>query len=335
MKNKKKVLVIRFSSIGDIVLTTSFLNSLRQLYGSVEIHYLTLEKFSSILELQPDIDRLVILNGRTATKGLFKMNGYIHSSKYDKIYDLHGSIRSRIITFGLNKITTRVKKPRFLRFMLFQFHINMFSKNYSSITMYHQCLQNYDLLKIPRTNLRVSNQEKLTAQSMIERLGIDQDFIVLVPGAAWPQKQWQVNKYNHVINKIIDETDKKIVMLGSKDDRICNSISKVNARVIDYSGKTNLREAMAIISISNTVFGSDTGLLHIAESLGKKISMILGPTSKETGGGVSNAGSINIESEIWCRPCSQNGKSECYRSIQYCMDGIHTKKVVESVVERV
>ena len=81
MENKKKILVIRFSSIGDIVLTTSFLNSVRQLHDRVEIHYLTLEKFSSILELQPDIDRLIILNGNAAAKDLFKMNTYIQSSK--------------------------------------------------------------------------------------------------------------------------------------------------------------------------------------------------------------------------------------------------------------
>ena len=334
MKNKERVLVIRFSSIGDIVLTTSFLNSVKKSNDNVEIHYLTLDKFSSILELQPDIDRLIILNSNSTAKNLFKMNKYIQSSKYNRIYDLHGSIRSRIITFGLNKITTRVKKPRFLRFMLFQFHINMFPKNYSSIIMYHQCLQDYELLEIPRTNLRLSNQEKLAAQSTLENLGIEEDFIVLVPGAAWPQKQWQVNKYNLSINNIIDETDKKIIMLGSKDDMICKRISKINAKVIDYSGMTNLREAMAIISISNTVFGSDTGLLHIAESLGKKVSMILGPTSKETGGGVSNTGSINIESDIWCRPCSQNGQSECFRSTQYCMDGIPTSKVIQSVAER-
>ena len=91
---------------------------------------------------------------------------------------------------------------------------------------------------------------------------------------------------------------------------------------------------MAIISNAHTVFGSDTGLLHIAESLGKKISMILGPTSKETGGGVSNKGSINIESDIWCRPCSQNGQAECFRTTKYCMDDIPTSKVVKSVVER-
>ena len=200
--------------------------------------------------------------------------------------------------------------------------------------MYHQCLQGSNLLEIPTTNLRVSNQEKIVAKLNLENLGITSDFIVLVPGAAWPQKQWQVDKYNHTINKIIDKTDKKIIMLGSKDDIICKLISRINTKVIDYSGKTNLREAMAIISNSQTVFGSDTGLLHIAESLGKKISMILGPTSKETGGGVSNKGSINIESDIWCRPCSQSGQSECFRSSQFCMDGIPTSKVVKSVVER-
>jgi len=334
MKNKEKVLVIRFSSIGDIVLTTSFLNSIKKSNKNVEIHFLTLDKFSSILELQPDIDRLIILNSNLPAKGLFKMRKYIRSLKYNRIYDLHGSIRSKIITFGFNKITTRVNKPRFLRFMLFQFHINMFPEKYSSRTMYHQCLEDYNPLEMPKTNLRVSNQEKLTAKLQLENLGINTDFIVLVPGAAWPQKQWLVNKYNHTINKIIDETDKRVIMLGSKDDIICKRISKVNSNVIDFSGKTNLREAMAIISNSHTVFGSDTGLLHIAESLGKKVSMILGPTSKETGGGVSNTNSINIESDIWCRPCSQNGKSECYRSTQYCMDSIPANKVVKSVVER-
>ena len=76
MKNKEKVLVIRFSSIGDIVLTTSFLNSVKKSNDNVEIHYLTLDKFSSILELQPDIDRLIILNGNSNAKDLFKMNEY-------------------------------------------------------------------------------------------------------------------------------------------------------------------------------------------------------------------------------------------------------------------
>ena len=95
---------------------------------------------------------------------------------------------------------------------------------------------------------------------------------------------------------------------GSEKDEINDSLAKINNNVINLSGKTNLRQAMSILSLSKVVFGSDTGLLHIAEALGITVNMILGPTSKETGGGVNLKSSKNIEVDIWCRPCSKNGR---------------------------
>ena len=334
MKFNLKFLVIRFSSIGDIVLTTSLLKSIKTTYKNVEIHYLTLDKFSSILEIHPNIDRIIVLNSDSGSTELMQLNRYIKLSEYDKVFDLHGSIRSRIVTLGLSKITTRVKKPRISRFFLYQFHINMFPKKYSAQVMYHQCIQGYDMASIPDTLLVVSKVEKRFAKSILKEIGIDSNFIVLVPGAAWPQKQWQVEKYNNVINEINRLTNKKIIMLGTKNDEICKDISLINDSVVDYSGKTGLRQAMAVISLSDSVFGSDTGLLHIAEALGKHVSMILGPTSTETGGGVSLKDSTNIETDIWCRPCSQNGKKKCYRTRQYCIELISTDMVTNSVIER-
>ena len=334
MKFNLKFLVIRFSSIGDIVLTTSLLKSIKTTYKNVEIHYLTLDKFSSMLEIHPNIDRIIVLNSDSGSTELMQLNRYIKLSEYDKVFDLHGSIRSRIVTLGLSKITTRVKKPRISRFFLYQFHINMFPKKYSTQAMYHQCLQDYDMASIPDTLLVVSKVEKRFARSILKKIEIDSNFIVMVPGAAWPQKQWQVEQYNNVINEINRLTNKKIIMLGTKNDKICKHISLMNDSVVDYSGKTDLRQAMAVISLSDSVFGSDTGLLHIAEALGKHVSMILGPTSTETGGGVSLKESINIETNIWCRPCSQNGKQKCYRTRQYCMELISTDMVTNSVIER-
>ena len=334
MKFNLKFLVIRFSSIGDIVLTTSLLKSIKTTYKNVEIHYLTLDKFSSILEIHPNIDRIIVLNSDSGSTELMQLNRYIKLSEYDKVFDLHGSIRSRIVTLGLSKITTRVKKPRISRFFLYQFHVNMFPKGYSSQVMYHQCLQNYDMDSMPDTLLVVSKVEKRFARSILKEIEIDSNFIVMVPGAAWPQKQWQVEKYNNVINEINRLTNKKIIMLGTKNDEICKHISLMNDSVVDYSGKTDLRQAMAVISLSDSVFGSDTGLLHIAEALGKHVSIILGPTSTDTGGGVSLKESTNIEKDIWCRPCSQNGKQKCYRTRQYCMELISTDMVTNSVIER-
>ena len=127
-----KILVIRFSSIGDIVLTTSFIATLKKTFPNFEIHYLTLDKFSSILEFHPKIDRVIELNSKSSLKDLLEFNKFIKSSNYNRIFDLHGSIRSRIITKGIGQSISRVKKPRFLRFILFQFHINMFPLNFSA-----------------------------------------------------------------------------------------------------------------------------------------------------------------------------------------------------------
>ena len=334
LRRSTKILVIRFSSIGDIVLTTSFLKSIKIKYNNPEIHFLTLERFSSILEMQPDIDRIIELNSEAGIKGLIELSGYIKSSQYDKVFDLHGSIRSKIITLGLNNITSKVKKPRLLRLFLFQLHLNLFPEGYSASAMYHECIDNYDTLSIPKTELIVSNIEKKSAISILNDRGAKDKFIVMVPGAAWPQKQWQINKYSKVIDEILRRTKKTVVMLGTLNDKICKEISLINNNVIDLSGKTDIRQAMAIISLSDTVFGSDTGLLHIAEALDKRVVMILGPTSTETGGGVSLNESINIETNLWCRPCSQNGKQECFRSTQYCMDLIPTNKVIKSILER-
>jgi len=334
MRRSTKILVIRFSSIGDIVLTTSFLKSIKTKYDNPEIHFLTLEKFSSILEMQPDIDRIIELNSAIGIKGLIELNGYVKSSQYDKIFDLHGSIRARIVTLGLNNITSKVKKPRFLRFLLFQFHISLFPKGYSAAVMYHECIDDHDTLGIPKTELLVSNIERKTAISILNNNGVKDKFIVMVPGAAWPQKQWIIKKYSNVINEILSRTNKPVVMLGTLSDKVCKEISIINDSVIDLSGKTDIRQAMAIISLSDTVFGSDTGLLHIAEALDKRITMILGPTSTETGGGVSLNESNNIQTDLWCRPCSQSGSQECFRSSQYCMDLISSKRVINSVLER-
>ena len=91
---------------------------------------------------------------------------------------------------------------------------------------------------------------------------------------------------------------------------------------------------MAIIANSKFVIGADTGLVHAAEALGKRVVSIVGPTSRETGAGVNRNDSILIENNnIWCRPCSQTGKRKCYRDEQYCMTSITPQFVQNKIIE--
>ena len=98
------------------------------------------------------------------------------------------------------------------------------------------------------------------------------------------QKQWGIKKYIKLIKKI--NTD--IILLGTEQDSICFELKQsLNEKVHNFAGKTSLREALSIIAASKYIIGSDTGLTHAAEALGKPVTMILGPTSKETGAGVN------------------------------------------------
>ena len=328
MKFDQKILIVRFSSIGDIVQSTSPLRTIRNAFPDSSITFLTLSTYAPLLEMHPDIDSLLSINRKQSFKKLLEMRKYLYDKRFQFVYDLHNSIRSNILTYGISKKIYRLKKPRFKRSGLFFFHINKFEKEFSSLRLFHDNIgsiwNNKD--KIPSTYLKISKFEKEKANRVLISRGVVSNFIAIVPGAAWNQKQWSSKNYISTLSKL----NLPAVILGSKKDEICNEISLGYNKAINLAGETDLRLAVSIISNAMKIIGSDTGLVHAAEALGKTVIMIMGPTSKETGGGTYKKKSTIVEKDIWCRPCSQNGKFPCYRSSQKCMDSILPKDVVSA-----
>jgi len=326
----QKILVIRFSSIGDIVLATSPLKTIRRAYPDAQITFLTLDTFAPLLEYHPDIDALVSISKRMSLIELWGFADHIRRNQYSHIFDLHNSIRSNLVTLRSSSPVYQLKKPRWNRFLLFYFHHNEFGSDFSTRRMYHEHLgsiwnENDDL---PATLLKVSNYEQKMARDMLLDKNIFDEFIAVVPGAAWTQKQWPAEKYIETLNQL----DLPAVLLGEKKDTICFDIAKRSSSTVNLAGQTTLRQALAVLANSTYVIGSDTGLTHAAEALGKQVYMILGPTSPETGAGVNLPGSTNIETDVWCRPCSQNGKLPCYRKTQVCLDSIVPNDVIQSLL---
>ncbi|MBT3179756.1 MAG: glycosyltransferase family 9 protein [Candidatus Marinimicrobia bacterium] len=321
----QKILIIRFSAIGDIILATSPLKTIRNAFPKAQITFLTSAHFAPLLEYHPDIDRLIPFGVNSSALDLWGFAKYIIKQNYSHIFDLHNSLRSNIITSRTNSPIHQLKKPRWNRFMLFRFHVNKFSTDFSTLKMYHEHLG--DIWKIgediPKTYLKVSqNEKKYALETMNEK-----EFMSIVPGAAWHQKQWSAEKYVELINQI----GKPVVILGSKKDKICFKIANKTPLAKNLAGKTSLRQALAILSNSYHVIGSDTGLTHAAEALDISVSMILGPTSQETGAAAHLSKSNIIESNLWCRPCSQNGKRPCYRKTQLCMESISVSDVIQTL----
>jgi len=322
----KKILIIRMSSIGDIILATSFLDSVKKKYPNSAIDFLIKKEFSPLLQNHPYINNVIELDKSEGLKGLINLGKYLKHQGYYKVFDIHNVFRSKILSFFFKrKIFFQIKKPRLKRFMLFNLKLNFFKKDFSHIRMYHSILE--DIHSFPRTSLYVSSDEINRAKSFLKKEGVDQEFICIVPGAAWKQKQLPVDKYNELIDTLNKKFAFKIVLLGSKNDTICDEIKK-DINIVNLKDKTSLRMAMSILTISEHTFGSDTGLLHASEALNTPVSMILGPTSMETGASINHPNSKIFEkNNLWCRPCSQNGKRPCIRKEQYCLTGININDI--------
>ena len=329
MNFDQKILIVRFSSIGDIVQSTSPLRTIRDNYPDAQITFLTLDDYAPILEYHSDIDFLLSISRKKTLKETWDLCEYIRDKEYKIIFDLHNSLRSNILLSMSKSENYKLKKPRLNRSLLFYFHYNRFESSFSSLKMFHKYLgliwKEGD--SIPPARLFVSLHEKNVAKSFLMSKGVLNKFIAIVPGAAWKQKQWSVEKYIKTMNRLQIPS----VILGSKKDIICEKIAKGVEKSINLSGQTDLRLALSLLSNSEYVIGSDTGLLHAAEALGKRVLMILGPTSKQTGAGVNLNNSIEIQKDIWCRPCSQNGSFPCYRKKQLCMDLIQPADVLDSL----
>ena len=275
-------------------------------------------------------DNLIIFDKKTGFKGLMSLGKMLRSNSYDMVHDIHSVFRTRVLSFFLRKRFFRqIKKPRLRRFILFYGYQNFFEKSFSHIKMYHSLLEKTD--SFPETKLYLSNEEIEQTRSYLLENNIDKNYITIVPGAAWSQKQWSIENYNNLMMRLMKSFDATIIILGAKNDIICDQVIK-HDRIINLKDKTSLRMAMGILCSSQHTIGSDTGLLHISEALGTPVTMILGPTSQETGAKTVLPSSKMIENKsLWCRPCSQNGSRPCYRKEQYCMSEIDSEKVFEHV----
>ena len=130
MNFDQKILIVRFSSLGDIVQSTSPLKTIRKLFTNSQITFLTLSEYVPLLE-PTDIDILVSIKRGHRLHRLIEVRNYLKSKRFNIIFDLHNSIRSNIVTYQISEKIFRIKKPRFLRYLLFFFHINKFSQNFS------------------------------------------------------------------------------------------------------------------------------------------------------------------------------------------------------------
>ena len=323
-----KFLVIRFSSIGDIVLATAAIRCLKLQVPDVVVHFLTRLSFKAVTEANPYIDKFFYLD--------HQLNTIIDDCKkenYDYIIDLHKNFRSFKVKQALGCKSLTYQKETFSKFLLTRLHINTMSGRHIT----DRCL---DTLKplgvvndgqgldyfIPETAVVKESELPATHQA---------GFVAVVIGASYFTKKLPVDKLRQLCAAI----HFPIILLGGKEDAAeGEAIASVDAlKVFNACGKFSLHGSADLVRKSRLVISHDTGLQYIACAFNKKVLAIWGGTSplldvEPYYGKLQNTETPYqnfIVPGLPCQPCSNYGLRKCPRGHFKCMKLQNVEAIAE------
>jgi len=318
---KIKFLVIRFSSIGDIVLTSPIVRCLKKQVEGAEVHFATKKKFASIASSNPYIDKVHSLSDK-----LTSLLENLEKEQFDYIIDLHQNFRS-------NRIKSRLKIPAFSfeklnlhKFLLVNFKINKLP-DLHIVDRYMKTLSVFDVKNDGQgLDFFIPDNKGYSTRLLPEEFR--NGFIAFVIAGTYYTKRLPIEK----VTEICEKVEAPVVLLGGK--REINEGEKIASgspgKVLNLCGKTSLAESADLLIKSNIVLTNDTGLMHIAAAFKKKILSFWGNTVPEFGMVPYLPHPVSKIMEIKnlkCRPCSKLGYEKCPKKHFRCMRDINTTDV--------
>ena len=315
MPEIKKILLLRLSSLGDIILSFPLLNILRKKYPDAELHFLTRKNFSEVISLNPNVYKILETdNDLSITKNK------IYDEKYDLILDIHKNFKSIYLTRGSGAKVRRIVKNNFKKMLLVKFKINLFKDIIPVYKKYLQTLSknlNEDELKFTTSELNFPKEKK-----------IDFPYAVISPSSRHFTKTYPAEKFIEFIRSRANET---FILTGSKDEidmEICSKINSECSNTKNLCGEISISELASVIKGSEYVICNDSAVLHLSEALNKKTYAIFGSTVKEFGFFPQLETSEAIEvNGLKCRPCSHIGLPECPQKHFKCMLDTDLRKI--------
>lgn len=306
-----KILVIRFSSFGDVTQSLSVPSALAERFPDAEIHWVTRGEFAPLIEGHPRVRRVWKFDRRQGLRGLWHMARQLRREKFDRVYDAHNNLRSRMLSTWLwrpGQRSVRRSMKRWKRWLLFRFRVNLFEQPFSGQRDLLEPLQEWGIPKVPSPaapQLFLSPSSDQAAKTILGAWA-DEPFVALAASAAHELKRWPVF---HWKNLILRRPEDRFVLLGGPEDQFfAEIVAAAPDRVLNLAGKTDLLTSAAVVARARQLVANDTGLLHVAEQLGKPAVALMGPAPF---GFPSRESTRILELKLSCRPCSKHGQGPC------------------------
>jgi len=316
-----KILVIRFSSLGDVIYTTPVVRCLKQQLPDAEVHFITKPQFKYIYEGNPYLDKLLLLKEK-----LNDTIAEIKAEKYDCIIDLHSNLRTRIIKLRTGIRSYTYNKQTLLKWL----SLKLRKQLVPPVHLVDRYLKAAAPLGIVNDNKPINyfikNSYDITTLLPATH---HNGYVGFIIGAAHFTKRMP----NEKIISVCRQLNRPVVLLGGNDVKENGAMvaAAVGKNAYNACGATSLDESVFLVSRAASIIGFDTGLTHIAEAFNKPIASIWGSTVPELLGvqpyKIDKALISGVH--LSCRPCSKYGLAKCPLHHFKCMKEINEKEIVD------
>lgn len=332
------ILIIKPSSLGDVVQALPVLKILRQKYPHATIDWLVNEEVADILRDNPYLhtihrwDRAIWRRPRCFLKALRNAASVVRElrrSRYDVVFDLQGLFRSAVLAFlsggetVIGFANAREKAPLFYRKK-----VELPTKEMHSVERYIFAVGG-DVSAEKEFPIEFSAEDREITESLLARMdySTNKPFAILVPGARWPTKRWPPKQFAALADRLVKGEGVQVGLIGAPGEAalIQRIASLSRCRTMDFSGKTALKQLAYLLKKADLVVGNDSGPIHIAAAVGTPVVALYGPTSPLRTGPYGENHTV-LTSSLPCRPCFSR---KCAVSVA-CMKTISVDSVFEA-----
>lgn len=322
-----KILFVRFSSIGDVVLTTPVIHATKEQIDNVEIHYLTKKPFLSIVEPNPNVSKVY-----TIEKSVDEVIGQLKDERYDWIIDLHNNIRTKGLKSKLRFPSRTFRKLNVEKWLLVNAKINRMP-DLHVVDRYFEAVKHLGVKPDGKSGdfiIQLEDEVDLMDWKLQPKA-----FVTIAIGAQHETKCLPVEKLVELIDLINDP----VVLVGGPTDeaKAQDILSKSKKEIVNTVGELNLQQAASLVKQSKHLITHDTGMMHIASCFAVPMSTVWGNTVPDFGmypyQPENKTYSMHQVDGLKCRPCSKIGSESCPKKHFDCMLKQDISAIAESITE--
>jgi len=326
---KRRILIIRLGSLGDIILTSPVIINLKIEYPDSHISFLCKERYREAAELLPGVDQVITISDDISARQYIGALLKIDRENFHLVFDLHGNMRSWLARKAIVSDQTFVyPKRRYERMVavkrkviprVWPHTIDLYNETALESGAKPVCRR--PVLNIPDGALQGP------ARDFADR---NKDYVVVAPGAAHPNKQWPMQRFAEVANTLYERDNVSIVWAVTGSDAEGAIPERVPGESLLCVADYPMTALAALISSALLTVANDSGIAHASTATGTPVVALFGPTHPCLGFAPKGLFDRVIEVDEFCRPCSLHGKKPCYRDSRYCFDRIEPETVSDA-----